>query len=227
MTSKSCPSRDEIIRFLEDRGPEESNKRLLDHVLQCPGCRVILEATLEIRSRSRGVLKGLEGLDLGSREARAGLRARARRELRALRADRKAGARRLRWLAIPAAGSVLALLVAFVVLPALRTGRAPIAERNAGGLKIGLIAPRAQSPSAALDFRWNGIPAVRTYRLEIYDQTLERVYRSPALGEPHYSLPEDVSAALRKVPVFFWKITATMEDGKVVESEFGRFPVQR
>ena len=227
MTSRRCPSREEIVRFFEEDVSDENKRRFLDHVLVCSGCRAILEATTEIRSRGRVILQGLEGLDLGSPEARARLRKQARQELRAARGDRRAGARIRRWLAIPAAASILALFVALVVLPGLRTGRGPVAERNAVGVEIGLIAPRGPSPSAAVDFRWTAIPAVRMYRLDIYDRTLEPVYESPPLREPRYALPSDAAAALRKASVYFWKITATMEDGKTVESEFGRFLVQR
>lgn len=227
MTSKRCPSREEIIRFFEENVSEENKKRFLDHVLVCPGCRVIAEATIEIQSRSRGILQGLEGMDLRSPGARTRLRTQARRELRALRGSRGAGVWTRRWLAVPVAGSVLALFIALVVLPGLRTGRAPIAERNAAGIEIGLITPLGPNPSASVDFRWTGIPAVRTYRLDIYDRTLEPIHQSPPLREPHYALPPDAAAAFQKGSVYFWKITATMEDGKTVESEFGRFLVQR
>jgi len=227
MSSKICPSREEIIRFFEGDAPEERKKRFLDHVLVCPDCRVIFDASIELQRASRDILQGLERADLGSPEARERLRTLARSELRALRAGRRPGVRARRWLAIPAAGAVLALFVALVMLPGLRKGQAPIAERNAAGIEIGLVAPRGSNALEPGDFRWTKIPGVRTYRLDIYDQTLEPIHQSPPLVEAHYALPSVATGALRKGSVYFWKITASMDDGRTVESEFGRFVVQR
>ena len=142
MSSKRCPSREEIIRFFEGDAPEERKKKFLDHVLVCPDCRVIFDASIELQGASKDILQDLERLDLGSPEARERLRTQARRELRALRGGRRPGVWTRRWLAIPAAGAVLALFVALVILPGLRKGQAPIAERNAAGIEIGLVAPR-------------------------------------------------------------------------------------
>ena len=227
MSSKRCPSREEIIRFFEGSAPEERKKKLLDHALVCPDCRVIFDAAIELQRASQNILRELERADLGSPEARDRLRTQARRELRALRGERRPGAWARRWLAVPAAGAVLALFVAFVMVPGLRKGRAPAAERNAAGIEIGLIAPRGSNAAVSGDFRWTGIPGVRTYRLEIFDQTLEPIHQSPPLVEAQYTPPSVATGALRKGSVYFWKITASMEDGRTVESEFGRFVVQR
>jgi hypothetical protein len=227
MTSKRCPSREEIIRLFEDQLPADGEKRLLDHVLACGECRIVFEAIAEVHSRSKDLLQGLEGLDLGSREARVKLQTLARRELRAIRAGRGTGFWTRRWLAVPAVSAVLALLIAFVVLPGLRTGPAPGAERNAGGIEIGLMQIKPASSSAPVDFRWTGLPVARGYRLDVYDRTLEPVHRSPALTDARYTLPAEASSTLEKGAVYFWKVTATLEDGKTVESEFGKLLVQK
>jgi hypothetical protein len=227
MISQSCPSREEIIRFIEGDAPEEHKKKFLDHVLVCPECRVILDASVELQEAGQDILRDLERLDLGSPEARKKLRTCARRELRALRGGRRPGVWTRRWLAVPAAGAVLALFVVLGILPGLRKGQGPMAERNAAGIEIGLITPRGSNAAEPGDFRWTRIPGVRTYRLDIYDQTLEPIHQSPSLVGAHYTPPSAVTGTLRKGSVYFWKITALMEDGRTVESEFGRFVLQR
>jgi hypothetical protein len=227
MTSRRCLSREEIIRLFEGRLPAGREKGLLDHVLICGECRIVFEAMAEIHSRSKDILQGLEGINLGSREARAKLQALARQELRAIRAGRRTGIWTRRWLAVPAVGTVLTLLIVFVVIPGLRTGPAPVAERNAGGIEIGLVQLRPASSSAPVDFRWTELPGVRTYRVDIYDRTLEPVHRSPALTDARYTLTAEASSTLEKGAVYFWKVTATLENGKTVESEFGKLLVQK
>jgi hypothetical protein len=227
MTSTRCPTREEIIRLFEGRLPADGEKRLLDHIPGCADCRTVYEPLAEIESRSEAILAGLEGVNLESPETRAKLQALARRELRAMRTGRRAGVWTRRWLAVPAAGAVLALLVAFVVLSGLRTGPAPVAERNAGGIEIGLVQMKPTSSSSPVDFHWTGLPSVRAYRLDVYDQTLEPVHRSLSLTDTRYTLPAEAAAAMEKRAVYFWKVTATLEDGRTVESEFGKLLFQK
>ena len=104
--------------------------------------RPLAESNREARASSLG----LEGVNLESPEPRAKLQALARRELRAMRTGRRAGVWTRRWLAVPAAGAVLALLFAFVVLPGLRTGPALHTPRGTPGASESVSA--SSSPRA-------------------------------------------------------------------------------
>jgi hypothetical protein len=228
MKLKRCPSKDEIIGFFETTAPSGDGRKLRVHVLSCPECLAVFEAAKEIQSQSLGILRGLDGLDLHSREARDRLRKKARQEILLLRRSRRPKRRNsLRWISVPAVGAALALLAVFVIVPNIGTRRTSGLERNVSPLEIGLLRPRGTIPASALSFKWTRRPEVQSYRLEIYDRSLEPVYQSGPLSSDTFSPPEDAAALIRKNEVYFWKIVAVFKDNQTIESEFARFILQK
>ncbi len=228
MTLKRCLSNDEIIRFFEETASERKGRRLLAHVLSCPECLAVFEAVQDIRSQSQEILRGLDGLDLQSREVRNRLRKKARQEILLLRRSRRPKRpNSFRWIGVPAVGAALALLTMFVIVPNIGTHRTSGLERNASPMEIGLLRPRGTIPASALSFKWTRRPEVQSYRLEIYDRSLEPVYQSGLLSSDTFSLPEDAAALLGKNEVYFWKIIALFKDNQTIESEFARFILQK
>jgi hypothetical protein len=228
MEHRRCPSKDAFVRFFEETAVEGDRERLLDHVRSCPECRTVFEAGGEIRSQGWEILSGLDGLDLRSRETRRRLREEARREILRLRRGRRPDRRKsFRWIGIPAVGAALVLLAVFVVVPNIGTHRTSALERNASPLEIGLLRPRGTVPASALTFQWTRRPEALSYRLEIYDRTLEPVYRSGPLDADAFSLPGDAAALIRTNEVYFWKIVAAFEDSRTIQSEFAKFILQK
>jgi len=228
MKLRRCPSKGEIIRFFEETATEGDGRRLLAHVLSCPECRAVFEAAKEIRSQSQGILSGLDGLDLQSRETRHRLREEARQEILRLRRSRRPKRRKaLRWIGVPAIGAALALLAMFVIVPNIGTHRTSALERNVSPLEIGLLRPRGTIPTSALSFQWTRQAEAQSYRLEIYDRTLEPVYQSGPLSADGFSLPGDAAALIRKNEVYFWKIVAVLKDSQTIQSEFAKFILQK
>jgi hypothetical protein len=228
MKLKRCPSKDKIIRFFEKTVPERERRNVLAHVLSCPECRTVFKAAKEIQSQSQGILCGLDGLDLHSREARNRLRKKARQEILLLRRSRRPKRRNsLRWIGVPAVGAALALFIVFVIVPNIGTRRTSGLERNVSPLEIGLLRPRGTIPASALSFKWTRRPEVQSYRLEIYDRSLEPVYQSGPLSSDTFSPPEDAAALIRKNEVYFWKIVAAFKDSQTIQSEFAKFILQK
>ncbi len=228
MKLKRCPSKDEIIRFFENAAPEGEGGDLLAHVRSCPECLTVFEAAKEIQSQSQGILRGLDGLDLNSREARNRLGKKARLEILLLRRNQRSKRRNsLRWVSVPAIGAALAFLAVFVIVPNIGTRRTSGLERNVSPLDIGLLRPRGTIPASALSFKWTRRPEVQSYRLEIYDRSLDPVYQSDPLSSDTFSLPQSVAGLLRKNEAYFWKIIAIFKDNQTIESEFARFILQK
>jgi len=227
MKLKRCPSKTKIIRFFEETAPAGEGRKLLAHVRSCPECLAVFEAAKEIRSQSQGILRGLDGLDLQSREARDRLRKKARREILLLRRSRRLKRRNsFRWIGVPAVGAALVLLAVFVIAPNIGSRRTSGLERNVSPLEIGLVRPKGTIRASTLSFQWTPRPEAQSYRLEIYDRSLEPVYQSGLLRTDTFSLPEDAAALIRKNEVYFWKIVAVFKDSRTIESEFARFILQ-
>lgn len=228
MTAGRCPSKAEIVRYLEGEGPRNgSSRELLDHVASCPDCRVVFEAALEIGSKAGSVLRDLEALDLANPGTTRRVRAQARREIRLLRAKkRRAWLGRRRWLAIPATGAALALAALFLV-PGGHRAQTSGRERGPAASEIGLVQPRGTVSARELDFRWTHESGARSCRLEIFDQALGAVYESGPVAQDHFALPAGVRGALDRGAVYFWKVVLMLNDGRTIESEFAAFVLQK
>ncbi len=229
MTAKRCPSKAEIIRYLEaDGAADGSGQEFLDHVAGCPECRVVVEAALEAGSGTESASPDLAGLDLGSPETVRRIRAQARREVRLLRAKkRRAWLAPRRWYALPAAGAALALLAVIVLVPGKRPEAPSGMERGSPAEAVALVSPRGVVPADGLDFEWRQEPGARTRRLEIFDRTLEPVYQSAPLGQDRAALPSGVLASLERGAVYFWRVVVTLDNDRSVESEFVSFVLQK
>ncbi|MEN6310007.1 MAG: hypothetical protein ABFD80_00545 [Acidobacteriota bacterium] len=226
MKKKRCPAPDELIAFFE-APPDAKNMEILDHILSCPDCRTVFSAIDQVRSQGEEIIRRLEGVEF-SAEARARLERRAREEVRLIRARRRqAHPRSLRWLRIPAAGAALALLAVVVVLNHPWTRRGVETERLAGPAEIQLLQPRGNVLAAPAAFRWTRNEDVESCHLEIFDQNLDLLYRSPALDSGDEPLPEEARSRLQAGRIYFWKISATLKDHQTVESEFAKFVLQK
>lgn len=226
MIAKRCPSKAEIIRYLETAGSGNgSQKEFLDHIAACPECRVVLKATLEIGSRSRSLLHDLEGLNLKSSETAKSLRVQARREIHLLRKTGRRAHRR--WLAIPAAGVAFALMAFLLLVPGRHPGRTGSNERGSSASEIRLVRPRGTIPFRELDFQWTQEPGVQCCRLEIFSQTLESVYLSAPLVQSHIALPASALGSFQRGAVYFWKVAVTLKNGQTIDSEFAAFILQK
>jgi hypothetical protein len=226
MMAKRCPSKAEIIRYLEAAGSGNGfQQEFLDHIAACPECRIVLEASLEIRSRSGSLINELQGLNPKSSETAKSLRVQARREIRLLRRTGRPALRR--WLAIPAAGVAFALVAALLLVPGRHPGRTGSRERGSSALEISLVRPRGRVPVRELDFQWTHEPGVQSCRLEIYNQILEPVYQSAPLVQDHIALPASALGSFHRGAVYFWKVVVTLKNSQTIESEFAAFIPQK
>jgi hypothetical protein len=228
MKLQRCPSKNTIIRLLEEQVTDAEGWKHLAHVATCPICLTVFEAAKEIRSQSDKILRGLDGLDLKSRETQNRLRIMADQEIRLLRRGRRMKRwNAFRWIGIPAAGAAMILLTTFVIVPALRTHRGSVVERNLSLLKIDLLQPKGTIPAAAFSFKWTSQPEIQSYRLEIYDQSLVLVYQSDPIHSDNFTLPANIMTKILKDKIYFWKIVGNLKDNQTIESEFARFIPQR
>jgi len=226
LREKKCPARAEILRSLEaEDSPGGPSQEWLDHVATCPDCRRILETALEIGSGAQGLLKSLEGIDLKNPATVRRLRVLARKEIALIKKSR--GRWRSRWLAIPATGAVLALMAAVFVLISGPPGRMNGRERGSSFSEIRLAQPKGEVSSRGMEFHWTHKVRAETFRIEIYDQVLDPVFQSPPLEQDHFRLPAGTLSLLRPGVIYFWKVSGTLKNGQMIESEFAAFALKK
>ena len=226
MRAKRCPSRAEIIRYLEAEDPRKgASPELLQHIAACPDCRLVVEACSEVGFGAQELAKSLEALGLRSPAVARRMRAQAREEIGRMRKARGHGLRR--WAAISATGAALALVAGLFFVLGRPQGPTDGRERGSFASGIRLARPKGKVSSRALEFVWAHEALIGTSRLEVYDQVLDPVYQSPPLAEDRFVLPEGVVSSLRPGRVYFWKVAGTLKDGSTVESEFTSFVLKK
>jgi len=224
---KGCAERTAVTElFLGEKSVEEKSK-LLSHIMACAECLPLLGAAQELSTQGDAILKKLEGTDWEKLDVRS-LRQRARAELQALRAQRKARKSSfLPKLRIPAIVATACALLLISVLLLVRAPRINDRERSPGEWQVVLLEPRGETKLSSLVFEWTLLEGAQSYTLEIFDRLLNPVFQSVPLTQGNFMLPEDVSRGLERSEVYFWKVSAHLEDHQTFESEFGKFRIKK
>lgn len=74
-----------------------------------------------------------------------------------------------------------------------------------------------------LVFRWRESDGSDSYALELYDEALSLVWRSPQIAGTKIVLPHDVFSRLIRKKNYFWMVTSFKEQEKRRESSLQRF----
>jgi hypothetical protein len=120
---------------------------------------------------------------------------------------------------------MLVLAAGFVTLfqnKAPLTLRAPSVRENRGD-EIQVLAPGEGIVSKSrLVFRWKTRGFVDHYILELFDDALSPVFRSPEIKGTFYSLPKDLAKRLSSQR-YFWMISGFTLSEKIIESRLCQF----
>lgn len=185
----SCPSSEELANhFISDHAAVAHGGPIADHLLRCGDCREVLRAIEPFRDFRQEIALGV-GLYYEGR-------------------------RRRRTLAI--AASVLVLAGASLLLTDLSFDRGPATSSAVGDLTRSaqpqrtVTSPGHQSLLAAAPERIqfeNAVGAQVT--IELFDERLLPVWKSPAVTSQGVTLPGSVREAMRPGTTFLWQIHRT------------------
>jgi hypothetical protein len=193
----ACPASEDLVRIVTGEAGRKERKRVLDHVSGCGECAKLLRSLLRISDEF----------------------------------DRLAGEssprRKPRLVPIPrAAFTALAGLagLTLVTLAVIRLAERPVV-RGISGTEVRLVSPK---PGAALaitdiEFRWAAVPKAAGYRVELFDKSLARLWRSASLSDVRMLLPAEARGVLSEGQTYFWRVTASLEDGREIPSKLAEF----
>ncbi|HOW85206.1 MAG TPA: hypothetical protein P5119_08845 [Candidatus Aminicenantes bacterium] len=206
-----CPAPEGLVRLLERQAGRKERKMILDHVAGCVDCALLLKSALRLSGEIDRVLGRDGALRIAPREGAA------------------AGTGGPRFLlgrraAFGALAGALGL--AIVTYSVIRLAEKPVV-RGAAGPQVRLISPvkGASVPAGEIEFLWETVPQAARYSLEIFNGSLERLWRSGPLTEVRLPLPEDARGAIRPGESYFWRVTAVLKDGQELASKLAEFSV--
>jgi hypothetical protein len=121
-------------------------------------------------------------------------------------------------------GFIIFISMIFIVLKFIPLKAPTINHRGEIRPRVILIAPlKARAVNIPLIFKWQPFKNSQYYVLEIFDETLVAVWKSPEIPANQLILPEDISTRLLKHRIYYWLVTSQTSEGKRVESDMGQF----
>lgn len=216
------PDKD-LLDVFGDSLSEEDRGLLLDRIFRDPERITEFSALADLNLQDRSIRDDLQDLCFSPGDVEK-LRRAADKAIGSGRSRKPARLRAvslLRPAAVIAAGLVITLVIVQVRRPS------PIGDTARTG-RIASFA--AMEPSGEIDiknikFAWSYVRGAKHYRLDILDFELKPVF-SRGLIESEFFAPADSDVSrLEPGKIYFWKVTAVLEGGETIQSDFQKFRI--
>jgi hypothetical protein len=203
---RNCPPIKDVREAFEGKTRRAAKDRIVDHVSDCAYCAQEFEFIRAVRARERELDEGIRGI------------ARLRRPA-------------LMFLSRPLWNYAIGIAMIAIVLSGilLFRGNGPRDEWRNGSVAI----PEARGPSGHIDtpsrliFRWKPVAGATSYIVEIDDESLRLIWESPPVMTSAALLPEPLKESFSGDKKYYWSVTALDSEGRIGESRFEVFSVDR
>jgi hypothetical protein len=204
-----CPSITELARFFEPRIRIRAKMKIVDHITACPACAEEFEFLRKLKQYREQVVQRVQ--EIRTDESSSAHSPSVHKRLAPL----------WRYSSV-IAGILLAIASVFII--AQKWGRH--GETRAVPRSVILLQPDPRHPGhAPLVFKWREFRGANAYTLELFDDALLPIWKSPEIGALYLNLPDDILRKFTFGKPYFWMITAYRNGDKVAESELARFDV--
>ena len=204
---EGCPSPETLLSFFVSRSKTRKKLKIVDHLTNCSACAREFDLLLEIqRYQDQMVPKVREAADPERLFTT---------RLGTLRAIGRF------WKISPIVAGAIFVIASLLIV--IRESGRPVGVR-ATSSSIVLVQPDTIHPASfPLIFKWAEVKGAETYVLELYDETLLPIWKSPEIPSPPAKMPEDLSSRLQPNKPYYWMITAYHKKEKLAESGLTRF----
>ncbi len=224
---RACPRPSDIAGLFDPRTSPRKKAKLMDHVVRCGACAEEFESWLALHREEEALIKDLCAWASRHRDAGQGSQikdGRAEYAARRARNPRSFFEYIVRRPALAGGAAILAMVLALGLWLVLRPSRPP--EYRASPPSSILL--KQPPPGGIVDqasplFSWTPLANVDYYILEIFDDSLAPVWKSPETERTQLRLAFEVQERLRPGPTYYWLVTAILRNAKRVESEIGSF----
>lgn len=201
-----CPPIEDLREAFEDATSQAAKDEIVDHVSDCSDCAREFEFIREVRAKERELTAGMRDL------------------IRHRRPPISFLSRPLRSYAL--ATVMIAVVISGVIM--FKPDRAQDEGRSRSAAIPETLAPsgRVEAPPPLI-FRWKPVIRAVSYVVELYDESLRPVWESPPVSTTATALPDPITEALSGDKNYYWSVLALDSEGKIGESRFEVFSVDR
>ena len=208
-----CPTPEDLIRFVTQGAGRKARAKLMDHVAECADCAQVLQSILRL-SGEIDKLTGKGEVIPGCPQEEA---LKKKKHVRIFMGRR-------------AAVAVLAGLIGLTVITfsVIKLSDRPVV-RKTGELRIWLLSPKQGASYRAKDinFKWQAIPQAAGYTVELFNRSMEKVWRSGPISDAGIEPPTEARVTMIAGEAYFWRVTAVLTDGKELNSRLAEFLIKK
>jgi hypothetical protein len=210
---EECPTPEELVRLATKEVGRKEGASIIGHVSHCPDCARFLQSILRLSGEIDRLTGKAEVLQSCPQEELLGRKKRGRVFL-----GRRAS------VAILAGLSGLAIITFSVI----KLSDRPVV-RGMVGPQIRLLSPKQGASLAAGDikFKWEAVSQAAGYTVELFDRSLDRVWRSGSISEAGTELPAEARGIVFEGETYFWRVAAVLTDGKELLSKLAEFSISK
>lgn len=210
-TKINCPSPKKLIALLRFELSDRKRSKVIDHLADCSTCPQEIKFINEILTAEKYINK------------EAALIAMRRNQ-----AFQKKGKfvqfpfLKLSWSTMSVIAVITTVILFSSVFLLIRTNN-PAIERDSI-LQLNQISPDNISLSLSeLIFQWENIPDSDYYTVEVFDDSLNLVWRSERILENKVIPSVELKELLKQETTYWWMVTSFLKNGKQVESHLAEF----
>jgi len=218
---EECPLAETIFKVFDKSASPPDKEKVIDHVTRCSYCLQEFELFLDF-SRGEENAVGEIASHIKAKDKSIRIPSKRPKILEVLLGPRDQPRPLWRW----AGRALLVLVITSLCLIGIKVRFRTPEDRERGRLpgQVRLISPvRGQKIETPQLFRWEAIPSAEYYQLEIYDESLLPLWKSPRIELVTYELPPEAIKILEKSKAYFWTITAWLVDGTRREAPLEEF----
>lgn len=207
-----CPAPEDVVRLVTHGASRKTRARLLAHIASCDDCARVLQSVLRL---SRDIDRLTTGPEANQSCAQ----------------DKVSGKDRGR--PVLTRKAALAIMVGLIGLTVVTFSVIKLSDRptvrGATEFQIKLINPKqgASLFAEGIKFKWEAIPKAARYTVELFDKSLERVWKSEPTPKAQMALQTEAHSVMLKGETYFWRVTAIPDDGSEMVSRLGEFSIRK
>jgi hypothetical protein len=222
---KNCPSLKRIIDIFSPNSSQKQKTKIIEHITHCAYCAQEFDFNLQIFRRELSLTNQIDHL-LAIEKEIISVNKESNQAYSPTKKKQRLFFPRFSWK-FAASLITVALIIFSLSILSIKNSLHFFAKKEDRGKSIyliHLIEPVDKTFSkSSLGFRWSEFKDAKYYTLELFDETLLRIWESPKIYNNQCTLPYEIAKKLTAKKSYFWMVTGFSQEGKQVESNLEEF----
>lgn len=198
-----CPNDETIANAFQDHLSKRKRDDLVNHVFNCPKCRIKFEALKNIDIELKRIENnGIEIISVSDVPVSTGEKKRPHLK------------NRYRYSYI-AAATLFLIMAAGLGYLLLHQKKTSLILRDNGSTAVELIEPKGKLIGIPEKFIWSGIPDTDTYHIRIFDEDLNTIVNR-GVTTNQYVLVDNEKRRIMKNKIYLWSVACINDAGEKI-----------